>query len=333
MRRLATLAPRLVAAAAALAAGCVTVEPPPNPRGSVRAGQRLVVLVYQAPGPWIVADPDSKAETALKFLPLGTMLQGMQEDRINELSQQIQPYLPRPRYGQELEKALIARLKELHDGPVQTYAEAGIPPAQLREWNRAADQLDWRRRYFAPQTGGAPRDYTKLLSLDDAIIVDVNVQFGLEPDEEERTIPTLKAATRLHRGDTSRTVLSREDAFTDKTSCMTLTEFRAEPAQLTDRLFALAAPLGKKAAEELATEAGLRAPPRPVTTIPEPPRPGLLPLEQLMPAASTGAPAAAPGGDGPPAPPPGSAPPPAQPPQPAPAPTTDGPPAPPPTAP
>jgi len=284
------------------------------------------VLVYQSPGPWIVADPDSKAESAIKFLPLGTLLQGMQEDRINEFSKQLQPYLPRPRYAQAVEKALIETLKQSHDGPVQNAAEAGISGAQLRDWNAAEDQLAWRRRYFAPEPGSAPRDYSKLLSLDDAIIVDANVQFGLEPDEEERTLPMLRAATRLHRGGTARVLLSREDAFTDKTSCMTLTEFRAEPAQLTDRLFALSEPLGRRVAENVARDTGMRPPPPPPAVIDA--RPGLLPAESLLPPA-------APGSDGPAAPAPstaatpGAPPAPSEPPPPPPAaPGSDGPPAP-----
>ena len=85
---------------ASLLASCVAVETPVDPRGSVRIGQRVVVMVHQSPGPWIVADPDNKAETALKLLPLGNFLVGMQEERVNEVSKELQPYLPRPRYDQ-----------------------------------------------------------------------------------------------------------------------------------------------------------------------------------------------------------------------------------------
>ena len=145
---------------ALLAAACVTVEPAPDPRGAVKPGQRIIVMVYQSPGPWIIADADSKAETALKILPLGNFLQGMQEDRINELSKEIQPYLPRPRYDQAVEGALIRILKTSHGNTVQTAAEAGIAPIQRRDWNAAADQLDWRRKYYFTDPGRAsPRDY------------------------------------------------------------------------------------------------------------------------------------------------------------------------------
>jgi len=269
-----------IALAASFFSSCVTVEPPPDPRGAVKTGQRLIVMVHQSPGPWIVADPDSKAETALKLMPLGTFLQGMQEDRINELSKEIQPYLPRPRYDHAVEAALIRALKAAHGGQVQTAAEAGIPALQRKEWNAATDQLDWRRKYYFTDSGrAAPRDYSKLLSLDDAIIVDVNVSFGVEPEEEQReeqrTLPLLSAASRAYRADTSRMLWSREERVSDSTSSSTLTEFRAAPAELTDRLQTLAAPLAEKIAAGLAKDVSLipAPPPIAVETAPAPAAP------------------------------------------------------------
>ncbi len=248
-----------------LLAACVTVEPPPDPRGAVKPGQRLIVMVYQSPGPWIVADSDSKAETAMKLLPLGTFLQGIQEDRINDLSKEIQPYLPRPHYDQAVEAALIKALKAAHGGSVQTAAEAGIPPLQRKEWNKATDQLDWRRKYYFTDAGkSSARDYSKMLSLDDAIIVEVNLSFGLEPDAEERTLPLLSAASRAYRADTTRMLWSHEDRMSDTSSSFTLTEFRAEPVELTDRLFALSGPLAAKIAAGLARDARLMPAPPPV---------------------------------------------------------------------
>ena len=250
---------------AALAAACVTVEPPPDPRGAVKTGQRMIVMVHQSPGPWIVADPDSKAETAIKLLPLGTFLQGMQEDRINELSKEIQQYLPRPRYNQAVESALIQALKAAHGGLVQTAAEAGIPPSQRRDWNASTDQLDWRRKYYFIDSGrSSPRDYSKMLSLDDAVIVDVNISFGLEPDDQGRTLPLLSAASRLYRADTVKLLWSREDRLSDTTSSSTLTEFRAAPVELTDRLYVMSGPLAAKIAAGLVREAGLQPAPLPI---------------------------------------------------------------------
>lgn len=263
----------------ALLAACVTIEPPPNPRGAIRPGQRLIVLVYPSPGPWIVADPDSKAESAMKMLPLGTFLQGMQEDRINELSKEIQPYLPRPRYDAAVETALISALKSAHDGPVQTAAEAGIAPAQSRNWNSASDQLNWRRKYWFTEPGTpAPRDYSKLLSLDDAVIVEVNLSYGLEPDEQNRTLPILSSASRAYRADTMRLLWAREERLSDSTSSTTLTEFRAAPVELTDRLYALAVPFAGRVAAGFAQDTGLRPAPPPILAEHQTPAPGLVDL-------------------------------------------------------
>jgi len=289
-----------------LLAACVTIEPPPDPRGAIRPGQRLVVMVHQSPGPWIVADPDSKAESALKVLPMGTFLQGVQEERINEFSKEIQPYLPRPRYDQAVETALIAALKAAHGGSVQTAAEAGISPLQRKEWNAAADQLDWRRKYYFTEAGrGAPRDYSKLLSLDDAVIVEVNLSFGLEPDDKERTLPLLSAASRAYRADTARMLWSREERLSDETSSATLTEFRAEPVELTDRLFALSQPLAAKIAAGLVRDAGLIPAPPPILAEPVPaaaPAPAAAPDISTAPLAAPAPPVTA-------EPPPGGAPP------------------------
>jgi hypothetical protein len=184
----------------------------------------------------------------------------MQEDKINDVSKDIQPYLPRPHYGAPLERSLIDGHKAAHDGPVQTMAEAGIDARQKKDWNAASDQLDWRRRYYQADPGRAARDYSKLLSLDDAMILDVNLSFGLEPDDADRTLPTLSVVTRLYRADTARLLMSREDRLADQTSSTTLSEFRAAPGDLTDRLYALAPGLGTQLARSLASALRLQPP-------------------------------------------------------------------------
>lgn len=277
---------------ASLLAACVTVEPPPDPRGAVKIGQRIVVMVHQSPGPWIVADPDNKAETALKLLPLGGFLVGMQEDRVNEVSKELQPYLPRPRYDQAVEAALLKALKAAHGGSVQTSAEAGIAALQRKEWNAASDQLDWRRKYYFTGAKPSPRDYSKLLSLDDAVILEVNLSFGLDPDDQDRILPTLSAASRLYRADTAKMLWAKEDRLSDTTSSATLSEFRAIPSDLTDRLYALSEPLGARIASGFAREAGLLPAPPPIIreVLPETPsvtsEPPVAPAAPLAPPAT-----------------------------------------------
>ncbi|MEK7388182.1 MAG: hypothetical protein AAB036_00640 [Elusimicrobiota bacterium] len=261
----------LLSLLAALGA-CVSVEPLPDPRGQLKPDQRIIIMVYQSPGPWIVSDPDSKAESALKLMPLGSLLQTMQEDKINELSKEIQPYLPRPRYDRALEAELIKAFKEMHGGPIQTAEEAGISPLQRKEWNAASDQLDWRRKYFTVEPGQrAPRNYSKVISLDDALIVDVNLSFGVEPNAEDRPVPTLTAATRLYRAETTRLMWAHEDLMADNASSSTLTEFRAAPSDLTDRLYSLSVPFARVIASSVGRSLHLIAAPAPVTVLPSPP--------------------------------------------------------------
>ncbi len=241
-------------------AACVAPEPVLDARGAVPPGGRLVVAVYPAPGPWIVADPDSKAETAAKLLPIGMLMQTMQDDRVLELSKELQPYLPRPRYERAFEAAYLAELRALHDGKTQSWTEAELPSEARREFNRADDQLDWRRKYLSPR-GGAPRDYSRFLTLDDAVVVDLNLQYGTDVTAEEgRLLPTLTLATRVYRPGTTKLLWSREDVVQDQGSVRTLSEFRAEPKDLTDRLEALVPQLAKLAAAELAKGLRLNAP-------------------------------------------------------------------------
>lgn len=300
------------------AAACVAPEPVLDARGAVAPGQRLVVAVYVAPGPWIVSDPDTKAESAAKLLPIGVLMQTMQEDRVLELSKELQPYLPRPRFDKAFEAAYLGELAALHDGKAQSWTDAELPPEAKREFNRAEDQLDWRRKYLHPR-GGAPRDYSRFLSLDDAVVVDVNLQFGTDVSEEEgRLLPALTVATRVYRPGTTKLLWSHVETAADQASTHTLTEFRAEPRALTEKLERLVPVLAKKAAAALAEGLRLnaRAAPAPAPESSLPPSITAAPSEPLAAPASAPpaapaepAPAAAPAETSPAAPP---APPPAE---------------------
>jgi hypothetical protein len=242
MRRLA-----LLALFAAAAAGCVSVAPLPDPKGALRPGQRLVVAVFPSPGPWILDAADSKAEAAAKISPVGFLMQSVQDEHTLKVSQDLQQYMPRPHYVLEVQDPLLASLKHAVSSttPVQTALEAGIVPAQLVEWNKAKDQLDWRARYYAPDPDlPAPRDYARVLTLDDALILDVNVSYGITAADDGRLMPQMSAASRVYRGDTSHMIWEHEDEVTDVSSSATLVDFKLAPADLTARLEALAPKLG-----------------------------------------------------------------------------------------
>ena len=254
MRRLTF--PLLLAAAAA---GCVSVAPMPDPRGALRPGQRLVVALYQSPGPWIIDAADSKAEAAAKISPVGFLMQTVQDEHTLSVSKDLQQYMPRPHYGLEVEEPLLKALKaRISSGTVQTGFEAGIAPAQLLDWNKAKDQLDWRARYYSPDPDSpAPRDYARILTLDDALILDVNLSFGTAASDDGRVMPQMSADSRVYRDDTSHLIWEHEDAVTDQVSSSTLVDFKLSPSDLTQRIEKLAPRLADAVTASFAKAFGL----------------------------------------------------------------------------
>lgn len=237
MRRLAPLL--LIAAAVA---ACVSVEGLPDAKGALKPNQRLVVNLNVSPGPWIVDASDSKIETAAKILPVGFLMQTVQDEHTLGVSKDLQQYMPRPHYGIEVQDALMKALRVARSSTtVQTAVEAGIATAQLADWNRAKDQLDWRLRYYNPdpQTP-APRDYARALTLDDALVLDVNLSYGTVVTDDGQVEPQMSAASRVYRGDTSALIWEHEDEVVDKVSSTTLAEFKLKPSDLTDRIEKLA---------------------------------------------------------------------------------------------
>jgi len=253
----------LAACAAALVAGCVSVEQMPDPRGALGRTQRLVVAVYPSPGPWIIGSSDSKAEAAAKISPLGFLVQSAENDHTNAVSKNLQQYLPRPRLGEMAQNALLETLIAARSSTtVQTALQAGIFPAQMADWNKAKDQLDWRLHYYMPDPDQpAPRDYAKILTLDDALILDVNVSFGTDASEDGALHPTMSAASRAYRGDTSHLIWEHEDVVADQVSSATLTDFQVQPWLLTDALQRIAPTLGKTVAASFLKAFDIKAAP------------------------------------------------------------------------
>ena len=236
----------LLAVLAASAAGCVSVEGLPDPRGALKPGQRVVVAVYPSPGPWIVGSSDSKAESAAKITPLGFLVQAAEDSRTLSISKNLQQYLPRPHLALAMQETLMQALRAARStDTVQTALEAGIVQTQLAEWNKAKDQLDWRQRYYAPDPDQpSPRDYARILTLDDALILDVNVSFGTDANEAGNLMPEMTAESRVYRGDTTHLLWEHEDVVAEQTSSSTLTDYQVSPWTLTDSLQKLAPTLG-----------------------------------------------------------------------------------------
>ena len=236
----------LPAVCAALASGCVSLQGLPDPRGALAPAQRLVVAVYPSPGPWIIGSADTKAEAAAKLSPLGFIVSTAENEHTLSVSKNLQQYLPRPDLGLAVQESLLTTLGAARStGTVQTALEAGIATMQLAEWNKSKNQLDWRQRYYAPDPDEpAPRDYARVLTLDDAIILDVNVSFGTNATDDGRLLPTMTAASRAYRGDTSHLLWQNEDIVSDQTSSATMTDYQLQPWLLTDGLKKLAPALG-----------------------------------------------------------------------------------------
>lgn len=262
MRTRRRLAPLLVAP---ILGACVSLEEAPLPRGAVSPGQRTVLLVYSSPGP-VITELDSKAETAAMILPgLGLLVQSAHDDRDLAASRDLQQYLPAWDPAGKFHPLLARELATTgHPGRFIGAEEAGLSPAELSGWNKAEHYLDWRRRYFQENPElPAPRDYSKNLSLDDALIFEVDLAHGVERDGEGNAAPNLSAAVRLLRASTLRTLWRREMAVEDKAGARTLYDFKVEPDDLIAKWEKLMPALAGKIAAALRENLKAEGPPAP----------------------------------------------------------------------
>lgn len=213
--------PALVAASVFLAA-CVTVEENPLPKiVMIPPGQKTLVAVYIAPGPWVTSGPDTNAESAAKYLPgLGAVVEGAQDDRNVKLSEPLGEYLASWRAGPIWTQTLMMALREREfpgawvapPATPGTNAAYDLDPETLLKFNQAKNILEWRRRYFVsePSELRRHRDYSTLLSLSDALVLEVNLQHGLSGTSEGSYNPALSAKARLYRAGTMRLLWTSE---------------------------------------------------------------------------------------------------------------------------
>lgn len=237
-------------------------------KGAVEIGQRTAVLVFPSPGPEII-ELDTKIETAAKFVPgIGLVVQGAQNERDLAASQDLQKYLPKWR-AQETFYPLL--MKELgtsgHPGRLLSAEEAGITPAALHEFNQAENLLDWRLRYYIQNPNRpVPRNYSKLLSLDDALILEVNLAWGVNTDGEGNATPALSGVIKLVRANTMRTLWRHEETVDNKEGTKTLYEFKAQPQDLISKYEEMMPDLAAKLAQSYSKnlkEAGIFSAPQP----------------------------------------------------------------------
>ena len=233
---------------------CVTVTDPVLSPQSIARGQRTIVLVYAAPGPWVITDSESKAESAAKMLPgLSYAVQSFQDDRYKAAAETLQKYIPPWGVKGLVEEALLKELPRTRfPGSFVPVAEAAADTAALRGWNRAADTLDWQNRYITPDPlAPNPRDYSRFLPWDDALVLEVNVLPMLSADDDGNMIPTLTSVSRLVRCQTMHLLWKHEDKAEDPPNARSLYEFETLPLQLIDRWKALVPAFAAKIAGSL----------------------------------------------------------------------------------
>lgn len=238
---------------------CVSVEDVPASRAMIRPQQKTVVIVYPAPGPWVTRESDTKAESAAKYLPgLGLMVQSAQDSRDLQASESLKPYLPPWNAEAAFYPLLLKELDKIgYPGVwISSGPETETSQETLKKFNRAKDILDWRARYFLldPSERRPHRDYSTLLSLDEALVLEVNLQYGLLlADESEDFMPALHSLARLYRAGTMRLLWSHEDSVKDLPAAKSLQDFMVQPRPLLDAYEKLMPALAGKIA------AGLRA--------------------------------------------------------------------------
>lgn len=226
-----------LAVGAVLLGGCVPVGDVVIQKGMIRPEQRTVLLVFAGPGPWVTLEEDSKAESAAKFLPgVGQIVQSAQDAVDLKNSKQMREYMPPWKPVEKFQPALESALKAIRFPGVwiSTGAETETTPEVLEKFNRAQDILEWRSRYFVAEPGMVRpfRNYSTLLSLDDALVLEVNLQYGLLATEEMTHIPALHSVSRLYRAGTMKHLWSHEDAAVDKGGARAIQEFMASSSTL-----------------------------------------------------------------------------------------------------
>lgn len=223
-------------AAALLLAGCVSLEEQMIPKNAIAPDQRTLLLVYAAPGPIFIED-DSKVETAAKIVPgLGLVVKSAQDDSETKKSKALAQYLPQWDPAGEFAPMLAKELKNSSGHPgafIDTSTVDGLSDAQLKVYNRSADVLDWQLKYYIDNPERpVPRNYSTLLTLDDALIIDANLAWQLAVGDEDKATPALALVTRLVRAGSSHTIWRHEDVVSDAAGARTTYEFMQDPNDL-----------------------------------------------------------------------------------------------------
>lgn len=238
------------------------------PRGGILKDQRTVVLVFAGPGP-VMSQEDNKAETAAKITPgLAYIVQSSQDERdlasSRDLAQYLPPFEAAKEFAAELDKVLAS---VGHPGKFLSPAEAGIAKEQLDAFNKSSDLLDWRLRYYIQNPDHpVPRNYSTLLELDDALIFEADLAYGVAQDDQQNATPTLTAVVKLYKAGTMRLLWRHEAALEDKPGQRLLYDFKRDGGDLIKKYRRMMPALAQKLGDDYKKElqgAGLYLPARP----------------------------------------------------------------------
>lgn len=228
--------PRLAPAVALLLGACISLEDVHIPKGAILKDQRTVLAVFAGPGP-VISQDDNKAETAAKLTPgLAYIVQAAQNEKETAASKDLGQYLPSWEPAKELETALKKVLPASgHPGRFIAPDEGGIAPEDMTRLDKASDILDWRLRYYITTPDHpVPRNYSTFLQLDDALIFEVNLAYGVALDDQQNAWPQLNTMTKLFRANTMHLLWKHENTVEDKGGLKLLYEYKRNGVALID---------------------------------------------------------------------------------------------------
>lgn len=242
-----------LAAASLLLGACVSLEEAPMAGQAISKDQRVLLVAYHPPSPFIVED-DSKAETAAKIVPgLGLVVKDAQDERDRKASLDIQQYLPRWNPSELFLSTFTLQLARLGlPGKVVTWADTTVPPAARARLEKANDVNDWRDKFYEQVPGQIPaRNYAPFLELDDAVVLEINLAPTLETDGEGNFTPALRSMTKLVRANTMRQLWRHENKLNEPGAARTLYDFKVKPDDLIYAWKRLMPMLGLKIVDDL----------------------------------------------------------------------------------
>lgn len=230
--------------ALAVAAGCVSVEQAPVGKDVLQKGQRAVVVVYAGPTAY-VGQEETKGDTAASLIPgLALAAAGITDDKALAASKELQQYVPAS--FDPLASFQTPLMTELAKTPAKgtwvTASDAGLTPDQLRPLNASDSIIDWRHKYFDYNyTYEKPaRDYSKFLNIDDALVFEVNLQYGLTVGDSDVATPNVTAIAHLYNADSMKLLWSDQETSEDQPGAKTRYDYESAPQDLVARWQALA---------------------------------------------------------------------------------------------